>query len=440
MSMCSVRSDSERRAAGTRARQRRKAGCPEQLSDVGSAKRRIRPINAMTAIIDNKTARRSFLALQGLSGSPNRGQTKSDLFEAIRSLGFVQVDSINTVMRAHHQILFSRNATYREKHLKSLIEKDAHLFENWTHDASIIPAELFPYWRHRFAREETRLQKRWEAWQRALFLHECDGVLERIAKEGPVMTRDFEGDKPSTGWSDWHPSKTALEYLWRTGKLAIARRDGFQKVYDLAERVVPDCHHAAEVGHHEFVDWACRSALLRLGFATRGEIAAFWALLSPAEVSEWIANHEDELESVLIETADGSRPRPSHRLIEHPATLEEPPDPPGRIRVLSPFDPVLRDRARAERLFNFRYRIEAFVPEPKREYGYYVFPILRGDRVIGRIDMKAERNRGVLAVRKFWPEKGVRMSQALFDGLDGELQRIAKFSGVESVEYADGWK
>ncbi len=220
----------------------------------------------MTATIDNRTARRAFLALQGLSEPPHKGQTKADLLEAIRQLGFVQVDSINTVARAHHQILFSRNATYREKHLKTLVEKDNLLFEHWTHDASIIPCELFPYWRHRFVREDARLQQRWEGWQRAPFLHECDGVLERIAKDGPVMTRDFEGDKPSTGWWDWHPSKTALEYLWRTGKLAIARRDGFQKVYDLAERVIPGAHHAAEVEHHEFVDWACRSALQRLGF------------------------------------------------------------------------------------------------------------------------------------------------------------------------------
>ncbi len=393
----------------------------------------------MTATIDNRTARRAFLALQGLSGPPQTGQTKADLFEVIRQLGFVQVDSINTVARAHHQILFSRNATYREKHLKALVEKDRHLFEHWTHDASIIPCELFPYWRHRFIREDARLQKRWEGWQRAPFLHECDGVLERIAKDGPVMTRDFEGDKPSTGWWDWHPSKTALEYLWRTGKLAIARRDGFQKVYDLAERIIPGAHQAAKVEHHEFVDWACRSALQRLGFATRGEIAAFWGLLRPDEVAEWIAENEVELETVLVENADGSKPRAALRFRDYPDVLDDPPEPPGRVRVLSPFDPALRDRNRAERLFGFRYRIEIFVPEEKRVYGYYVFPILRGDRLVGRIDMKADRNRDMLAVRKFWPEKGVRLSKALLADLDAELDRIRKFAGVAGIEYAGDW-
>jgi uncharacterized protein YcaQ len=393
----------------------------------------------MTKTIDNRTARRAFLALQGLSDPPRLRQTRQDLLEMIRRLGFVQVDSINTVARAHHMILFSRNATYREKHLKTLVEKDRLLFEHWTHDASIIPAENFRFWRHRFAREEARLQAKYEAWQQSPFLHECDNVLERIATDGPLMTRDFDGEKPSTGWWDWHPSKTALEYLWRTGKLAIARREGFQKVYDLTERAIHPEHHDAEVRHDEFVDWVCREALERLGFATRGEIASFFDLLSPVEVEEWIVAHRDELEAVLVETADGSRPRLSWRLIEHPANLGNPPEPPARIRVLSPFDPVLRDRARAERLFNFRYRIEIFVPEAKRQYGYYVFPILRGDRVIGRIDMKAERSRNVLAVRRFWAEKGVRRSAALYDSLEAELLRIAKFAGVETVEYAEGW-
>ncbi|WP_421856102.1 winged helix-turn-helix domain-containing protein [Oricola sp.] len=394
----------------------------------------------MHRTIDNRTARRSFLALQGLADPPRVRQTPDDLLALIRRLGFVQVDSINTVGRAHHMILFSRNATYRPKHLKRLIEKDGALFENWTHDASIIPAEFFCYWKHRFERHRARLSARWETSRGPSWLGECDRVVERIAETGPLMTRDFEGDKPSTGWWDWHPSKTALEYLWRTGRLAICRRDGFQKVYDLTERTLPACHRDPSVDHEGFVDWACRSALQRLGFATRGEIAAFWDLLSPAEVAEWILGHEDELEQVLIAGADRSKPRLSYRLTDHPAELEEPPEPPGRIRVLSPFDPVLRDRARAERLFGFRYRIEVFVPEERREYGYYVFPLLRGDRLIGRIDMKAERNRGALAVRRFWPEKGVRRSAALYDGLDGELQRVARFAGVETVDYADGWK
>ena len=207
---------------------------------------------------------------------------KQELACTIGRLGFVQVDSVNVLERAHHHILFSRSQTYRRRDLQALIEKDGALFENWTHDASIIPSEFFPYWRHRFAREKTRLRRRWkDHFGTEGFDGDIARVLDHVAENGPTMARDFEGDKPSTGWWDWHPSKAALEYLWRTGELAIARRDGFQKVYDLTERVIPACYRAREVDHDAFVDWACCEALRRLGFATRGEIARFWALVTP---------------------------------------------------------------------------------------------------------------------------------------------------------------
>lgn len=393
----------------------------------------------MTIPVSNRAARRSFLHLQGLSDPPGRALTRDALHELILELGFIQVDSINTVERAHHHILFARHQTYRQKHLPHLIEKERVLFENWTHDASIIPTAFFPYWRHRFEREKARLHTRWEKWRDPAYHRELDAVLERIARDGPVMARDFEGrEKPSTGWWDWHPSKTALEYLWRTGELAIARREGFQKVYDLTERVVPDADRALKVDHDVFVDWACRSALKRLGFATRGEIAAFWQLLGPAEVEAWIGANRKDLERVEIETADG-RARPAFAFPEAISALDALPEPSDRVRVLSPFDPALRDRARAERLFGFFYRIEVFVPEPKRQYGYYVFPVLRGDRLVGRIDMKADRARNALVVRRFWPERGVRLSNAFMQKFDAELDRMRRFAGVAGVEFGEDW-
>lgn len=390
--------------------------------------------------VSNRQARWTFLQLQGLSRAPGRALGCEGLHDLIHDLGFVQVDSINTVERAHHHILFARQQTYRHTHLKRLVEHDRHLFENWTHDAAIIPSAFFPYWRHRFEREKARLHMRWEKWRDPAYRKEVDTVLERIARDGPLLARDFEGrEKPSTGWWDWHPSKTALEYLWRTGELAIARREGFQKVYDLTERVVPHTHRAGAVEHDAFVDWTCRSALARLGFATRGEIAAFWALISPAEVEDWIKAHTDELVPVEIGTADGGRTRPAWALPGIETLIAEAPEPPGRLRVLSPFDPALRDRARAERLFGFSYRIEVFVPEAKRQYGYYVFPVLRGDRLVGRIDMKAERSADALVVRRFWPERGVRVSKTLLATLEAELERMRRFAGVSTVSFQNAW-
>jgi uncharacterized protein YcaQ len=143
---------------------------------------------------------------------------------------------------------------------------------------------------------------------------------------------------------------------------------------------------------------------------------------------------------VLVEPALGGKPRPSFAFADFLPTVDTYPEPPARIRVLSPFDPMIRDRNRTERLFGFFYRIEIFVPEPKREYGYYVFPLLEGDRLIGRIDMKADRKRGTLDVKRLWLEPGVRPSAGRLARLEAELERVAKFAGVEKVVFGDGWR
>ncbi|TPP10174.1 winged helix-turn-helix domain-containing protein [Rhizobium glycinendophyticum] len=393
----------------------------------------------MTIQIPNPLARKIFLERQGLSRSPTKALSRQGLYELIHDLGFVQVDSIQWVERAHHQILFSRNQTYRQADLTHLTEKDRSLFEHWTHDASVIPSEFFPYWKHRFVRREAKIMENWAKWQGEGFDKAFEETYVRIRDHGPVMARDVKAeDHKSGGWWNWHPSKTALEFLWHTGKLSIARREGFQKVYDLSERVIPQEHHAREVDHETFVDWACRAALTRLGFATSGEIAAFFDIITPDEAKAWITAHRDELEEVLLETVDG-KPRASFAFADQVASLLEAPEPPARIRVLSPFDPLIRDRNRTERLFGFFYRIEVFVPEPKRQYGYYVFPLLEGDRLIGRIDMKAERKAGILDVRRLWLEPGVKPSAGRLEKLQAELQRIARFAGMESVRLQAGW-
>ncbi|KQZ63292.1 hypothetical protein ASD54_02715 [Rhizobium sp. Root149] len=393
----------------------------------------------MTILIENERARRMFLERQGLAAAPNRALGLQGLQRLIEDLGFVQVDSVQTVERAHHQILFSRNQTYRREDLVRLLEKERSLFEHWTHDASVIPSAFFPYWKHRFVRREAKIMENWAKWQGEGFDRAFEATYQRIRTLGATMSRDVKAeDHKGGGWWNWHPSKTALEFLWHTGKLAIARRENFQKVYDLAERVIPPHHYEPEVSHDEFVDWACRSALSRLGFATHGEIAAFWALVSPQEAKTWVDSHREELQLVSIACVDGTS-RPSFALKEQLPAILEPPVPPQRIRVLSPFDPLLRDRNRAERLFGFFYRIEIFVPEPKRQYGYYVFPLLEGDRMIGRIDMKADRKTSVLGIKRLWLEPGVKPSTGRLERLNAELLRLARFTGVEGVNYADGW-
>ena len=404
----------------------------------------------MKPVIENRTARRIFLQRQGLGNLPTPKLGREGLAELIDRMGFVQVDSIATVERAHHMILFSRNQTYRQTDLKHLLEKERALFENWTHDASVIPARFYPYWRHRFQRERDGLRERWRKWRRHGFEAETEKVLRRIDTGGPVMARDMAGDhrrrkegarpgQSGQGWWDWHPSKTALEFLWRTGDLAVARRDAFQKVYDLSERVIPTRHYEPEVPHEVFVDWACRGALERLGFATSGEIAAFWDLVTPSEAKAWCdAESGRSIVEADVETVSG-KPRRAFLFRETLDETADTADPPSRVRVLSPFDPLLRDRNRAERLFGFHYRIEIFVPAEKRRFGYYVFPLLEGDRLIGRIDMTCRRTSGELIVTGLWLEPGVKPTKGRMRAIEAELERHRRFTNMDRTVFRDGW-
>ena len=395
--------------------------------------------------LSNAAARRLFLSRHGLCEAGG-GSDLDGLLALIRQLGFVQIDSINTVERAHHMILGARRRRYRPRQMATLLERRRVLFEHWTHDAAAIPTEYFPYWRLRFARNAARLRERWRRWKGAGFDASVDDVLTHIRKHGPVLARDMadrvdNGEKRGgAGWWDWHPSKTALEYLWHTGALAVRRRDGFQKVFDLTERVIPEAHLAPSPAEAEVVDWACTGALERLGFATSGEIAAFWDLITPQEAKDWCAARlGDDLIEVDIAGADDGTVRRAFARPDVLAQAESAPPPPGGIRVLSPFDPALRDRNRTERLFGFHYRIEVFTPAAKRRYGYYVFPLLEGDRLVGRIDMKRRAETGTLAVRALWPERGIRFGKGRLARLDSELARMARFAGCDTVTFEDGW-
>ena len=391
-------------------------------------------------VLSNHQARRLFLDRHHLlrpAPGPGRG---ADLAELLDELGFVQVDSVNTLARAHDLILWARRGQYRPRALEHAVGRDRTAFEHWTHDAAVVPMDFYPMWRLKFERDEAAMRRRWPKWQRAGWDAELDTVLERVAEHGPTSSSDVgEGEtKGSTGWWDWHPSKTALEFLWRSGRLAICHRRGFRKYYDLAERVIPAQYLNARCDHAEIIDWAMSAALVRLGFGTSGELAAFFEIVTRDEARDWCrrAVEEGRLLEIDVECTDGSSRR-CFSDAEQIESIPDLPDPSNRVRILSPFDPALRDRARAERLFGFHYRIEIFVPAAKRRYGYYVFPVMQGDRLIGRID--AKRDGGALRVAAFWPEQGVAMGKGRLAALTAELERVARFTGLSDMQFDPGW-
>jgi uncharacterized protein YcaQ len=387
--------------------------------------------------ISASAAQRLFLGAQGLLDDPARRVTTASLQSLIERLGFVQMDTINVVARAHDLTLFSRLDGYRPEQLRKLLEDKRSLFESFTHDASAIPTAFFPYWKPRFARDRERIHA--HAWWQSHF-RGTDGaqvvkdVRTRIEQEGPLKSSDFEHPEKRGPWWGWKPQKAALDFLWRSGELMIPRREGFQKVYDLTERVLPE-HHARPcpdpAGH---LEWACATAAERLWVFTPKDLAEFWAGIEAAEAKVWCAAAAKvgRLVPVQVEGADGDV-RAAFALADWKTRLAKLPEPPERTRLLCPFDPVLRDRTRALRRFGFDYRFEAFVPGPKRQYGYFVLPILEGDRLVGRLDPKLHRDRGLLEIRGLWWEPGVKATKARKRGLDEALERLAAFVGADEI-------
>lgn len=381
--------------------------------------------------LDNKTARRLWLSAQGLARTPTGPLNLHDL---ITRLGFVQLDTIQVVARAHHHILWSRNQNYTEPMLDRLLAQERGIFEHFTHDASVLPMEFLPMWQRQFARMKALHDR--AGWFKGLpDAAARQKIKDRIRAEGPLSTHAFDSKLENRDhmWAR-PPHKLALDYMWYSGELATCHRENFTKFYDLAERVFPADLRAIALPESAQIDWLCDAALDRMGFGTLGEVQKFWDATSRAEVQDWAAA-ADHTRPVEIETAQGGWLKAiAPEDIEDRINALKPPT--SRLRILNPFDPVIRDRARLGRLFGFDYRVEMFVPAAKRQWGYYVYPILEGERFVGRIEVKADRKASVLTVLKVWPEPGVQWPAARHAKLDAELGRLARFVGASEVIWA----
>ena len=383
--------------------------------------------------IQNKIARQLWLESQGLSVSPTGSL---DLLGMIKKLGFVQLDSIQVVSRAHHHILWSRNQNYREPMLDRLLANDRSIFEHFTHDASIIPMDFLPFWKRQFCRKKEQLDR--DKWLNSLPDKDArDVIKERINQNGALSTHAFDTKitGPKKMWSR-PPHKLALDYMWYAGELATSHRINFNKYYDIAERIFPKNLRDLDISNEDQIDWLCSAALERMGFGSPSELQQYWDAVSVKEVNEWLKSAQARVQDVEIETSEGQWIKGVA-----PANIEDRlialKYPTSRLRIINPFDPVIRDRNRLKRLFGFDYRVEMFVPATKRVWGYYVFPILEGCRFVGRIEVKGDRKNSVLSVIKFWPENGITWQKSRYRKLSSELKRMQRFIGVNRVEWND---
>lgn len=380
-----------------------------------------------------EAARTMLLAAQGLGPAHERPATKDDVLGAVRRMGVLQIDSISVVARSPYLVLWSRLGLYDPVWLDELLAEGA-LFEYWSHAACFIPIEDYGLYRRRMldGPEEDR------AWISA-HPEEIGHVLARVRENGPVRSAEFgRTDGKAGGWWEWKPEKRALEHLYTAGEFMISRRDpNFHRVYDLRERVL----------QHALPNWKdglaptpeeVRRALALKAVRALGVAVARW-------VPDYFRNPKRGIAGLLEGLADeGSLLRARIEGLEDPAYIH--PDnaalaeavasgglEASRTTLLSPFDPIVWDRARASEIFGFEYKIEVYTPAARRRYGYYSLPILHRGALVGRLDAKAHRKRGLFEIKTAHLEPGVPVSDELVAALAGALRDCAAWHGTPEI-------
>ncbi|MEO8106697.1 MAG: winged helix-turn-helix domain-containing protein [Actinomycetes bacterium] len=394
------------------------------MTQVSSPSRRIESLSVAQA-------RRVALGAQGFTDAIPRGTPdRRALRRVVGRTGLFQIDSVNVLARAHYLPLFSRIGPYPT----TLLERAAYrsprsLFEYWGHEASLLPVELHPLLRWRMNAAETHS---WPG-MRAVVAKRPDllpGLLADIKSDGPLTAAELaarhDRDQPRrTGpWWDWSDVKRALEYLFWAGEITTAERRGFERAYDIPERVLPASVLAAPAPDRaEAQRELLRRSIRSLGVATSRDLRDYYRL--PAADCKARIAELAEAGELLPVTVEGWK---------NPAFLDPEAAFPRRIAraaLLSPFDPVVWERDRTERLFGFRYRIEIYVPAHKRVHGYYVLPFLLNEQLVARVDLKADRKSGVLLVQSAWREPDAPDETA--QRLATELHQMVRWLGLDGV-------
>ncbi len=378
-------------------------------------------------------AQQLMLAGLGLLRKPRKKASKSDILATIRQIHNLQMDTISVVARAHLHILWSRLGSYDPVWLEEL-HAEGRLFEYFSHGVSLLPIEDYPLFR-------SRMLKRFVGWDNIKEWGEknadiVEKILQHIRQNGEVRSSDFENKNSHGAWWDWKVEKVALEHLYYRGDLMISRRDKFQRVYDLRERVLPTWDDSQAPAYKDAVKALTLNAVKALGL-TNMTWASNYFYLKKAETTQALRELEEEglIHPVNVEGLKGN---PYFVHTDNLAPLSEALN--GKLRptlttILSPFDPLVTDRARARDLFDFDYNIECYAPAPKRKFGYFVLPILHKGNLVGRMDAKAWRSHKRLQVIRLYSEPGVLPSTALAKDLADTIKAYAAWQELDKVEF-----
>ncbi|MDZ7278886.1 winged helix-turn-helix domain-containing protein [Pantoea eucrina] len=381
-----------------------------------------------TAYLSLQTARNLHLAAQGLLRSPVRQPRPEDLLAAIRQMSLLQIDTINVVARSPYLVLFSRLGAFAPHWLEDALASGA-LFEYWAHEACFIPIEDYALLRHRMWQPE-KLGWKYNAQWMTEHAQEIATLLEHVATHGPVRAADFKNDRQTKpGWWSWKPHKRHLENLFSAGELMVVARHHFQRVYDLRHRVLPDWNDA----EHALSEADAVTEMLNRSARSLGIFRASWLpdyyRLKRAPLTAWLNGAQARGDIVRVEVEILGEMWLHHSLF---ALLDTCPAA-THTTLLSPFDPVVWDRRRARELFNFDYRIECYTPAAKRQYGYFVLPVLHRGVLKARLDAKMSRQAQQLVVRGVWLEAGVRLSTAFLKEVKLAITRFARWQGAHEV-------
>ena len=356
----------------------------------------------MTEKFSLPAARRIALAAQGFADPRPAGPIdRRHLNRVLARLGLLQIDSVSAVVRAHYMPMFSRLGPYPMSIIDDAASgKKRRLFEYWAHEASFLPIETYPLMRWRMERAGRHEGiygglARWAGKNKRLI----DAVYVEVAERGPIAASDIDGAKGKGGWWGWSDEKHAFEWLFWAGRITTHSRRGFERLYDLPERVIPpDIFNAPaprpQDAHRELLRMSARA----LGIATYGDLRDYFRL-SPDDVKGRLEELVEEGDLLPVAVKGWKQQAYLHTAARLPRKV-------SARALLAPFDPLVFERSRAERLFDFRYRIEIYTPAEKRQYGYYVLPFLLGERIVARADVKADRPAGVLRVLATYAEPG----------------------------------